>query len=163
MTTTTLFTLAFTGTRYGMTRIQVHILRAALYWIEDQYGTDVNARHGGCIGSDITFHAACVSRNWAVDVFPSTIPNTQGDYKFGDRLHIHKPAPPLQRNTTIIRSANMVIATPNEDYERLRSGTWSTIRKVRTAQLPLLLILPSRGHVCEWPMSQFSGLRKELD
>jgi len=101
--------------------------------------------HGGCIGADAEFddmarklhyfdhavvHPCILVDKWAF------IPTTDNDY-------ILTVKPPLVRNQDIVEDSDVVIATPKEDHETLRSGTWATIRYARKAGKPLCIILPN--------------------
>jgi hypothetical protein len=41
---------------------------------------------------------------------------------------VHLPLPYLARNKVIVHHTEMMVAAPNGRVERLRSGTWSTVR-----------------------------------
>jgi hypothetical protein len=48
----------------------------------------------------------------------------------------------LERNTEIVKACDVLIATPKEQDEVLRSGTWATIRRARKYDKKLAVIFP---------------------
>jgi len=45
----------------------------------------------------------------------------------------------MKRNDLIQKSADVLVAHPESEFEQIYSGTWSTIRRFRKAQKPVLL------------------------
>lgn len=117
--------LTFTGTQQGMTLLQFVEIIGILRRLQPKM-----LHHGGCIGADKQVH-------WLItNFFPDT------------RLHIHysnikektsgnlpirggdkmtSSLPPLIRNQQMVDISGWVIGAP-AGRERLRSGTWSTLR-----------------------------------
>lgn len=97
--------------------------------------------HGDCIGWD--YAAACWVaeniRDCVIHKYPSNLRATQAN---GPGAFMAEPAPPLERNTTIVRVSQIMVACPKEASEQLRSGTWSTVRRARKAGRPLVGIEP---------------------
>jgi predicted Rossmann fold nucleotide-binding protein DprA/Smf involved in DNA uptake len=52
------------------------------------------------------------------------------------------PLDPLVRNKVIVNISDVILATPFEDKEVMRSGTWSTIRYARKVGKTPIIILP---------------------
>ena len=55
---------------------------------------------------------------------------------------IHEPKRYLARNKDIVRDSELLVATPGEETEHLRSGTWSTVRFARKLGRVVWVILP---------------------
>ena len=54
----------------------------------------------------------------------------------------------LSRNKDIVRDTEMLVATPGEDNEQIRFGTWSTVRFARKLGRPVWVILPNGNVDC---------------
>lgn len=57
-------------------------------------------------------------------------------------VYMHKVTEPLKRNRLMVDDASLVVATPAENSEVLRSGTWATIRYAVTRGKKLHIIMP---------------------
>ena len=64
-------------------------------------------------------------------------------------LVVHTPKDYLERNHDIVDETDMLIATPGEEQEVQRSGTWATIRYARKQKRTILTIYPS-GRALFW-------------
>lgn len=113
--------ISFTGSKLGITPEQDIALDFLL-----SISKGCILRHGGCKGADERAHALGLKYELNIEVFPSNIERWQGDY--GGATVVHPPAPPLERNHTIVDSSEILLATPRKVDEVLRSGTWATIR-----------------------------------
>jgi hypothetical protein len=133
--------LAFTGTRRGMTDRQLSIVEGLI----EQHRPDI-AVHGGCLGADDEFHTLCIRFNIPfVEVFPSNIP-TMRALCIGSKytiVSVAAPQPPLDRNWDIVRKADLLIACPDTELERVRSGTWATVRISSRLDIPCLVVAPT--------------------
>lgn len=127
--------LGFTGTQEGMTIYQImwaHDLTAMLQ--------PKHVHHGDCIGADEQFHAMC--RNLANPPIIHVHPPTNSKKRaFCDGDVVYAPAPYLKRNKHIVQMSDVLIATPKEEEEVLRSGTWSTYRYAKSRGLDIYLVL----------------------
>lgn len=132
--------LGFTGTQGEMTSFQRVILFSYLKQIMPEW-----VHHGCCIGSD----AYCNMRARELGIktwgHPSNIvakvaPGLELDM-------VDAPKAPLVRNGIIAR-CEYLLATPKQDHEVLRSGTWATIRTARSIGRPGRIILPD-GYVVD--------------
>jgi hypothetical protein len=47
----------------------------------------------------------------------------------------------------IVVESELLIATPKEVKEQLRSGTWATVRRARKVGIPIILITPDGGTI----------------
>ncbi len=60
-----------------------------------------------------------------------------------------KPFPYLVRNKHITMTTGLLIATPAENHQVLRSGTWSTVRYADKNDAKVWVIGPN-GHDLDW-------------
>ncbi len=142
--------IGFTGTQDGMTLHQSRALKALLCEIQPG-GVD----HGDCVGSDAEFHRICRTLGYFITVHP---PTKGGKRAFCEGDLVLPPAEYLIRNKNIVNRTKMLIATPKDFVEELRSGTWATIRYARKLRRTVYIIWPSGkvqkeigGQVCPTP------------
>ena len=129
----------FTGTRDGMTEAQGAALRALLLDLKE---ADNEFHHGDCVGADAQAHDIAASLGFFIVVHPP-MSGSKRAYKSGG---VVRPALPyLCRNREIVWAASVLIATPKEDAEVRRSGTWSTVRFAQKTSVPLYIIYPNGG------------------
>jgi hypothetical protein len=147
--------LGFTGTLRGMTHEQKAI--AELRIVELRPSVFI---HGGASGADTDAHCIIIDRIPGFD-FPHTIEIYPEDsplrrrhqyWRFpehriaakasGRDFILHNPDKPLARNLTIVQRCDHLLATPDSHEEKLRSGTWATIRYARKAGKPHTIIWP---------------------
>jgi hypothetical protein len=126
--------VGFTGTQAGMSIGQMGALGATLDYLATLPNPD-GVRifvHGDCIGADAEAHAlVCALNNWQIEIRPG-----DNDHKRAfcqGASHIYKPAANLYRNRAIVKQCEFVIAAPSGLVERVRSGTWMTVRETRKA------------------------------
>lgn len=129
--------IGFTGTRRGMTAKQVseviHFLASRKTDERDEF------HHGNCIGSDeeANIHARLLGY-WSVAHPPTD--NVLESKKLS--CAYREPKDFLVRNVDIVMDTDILIVTPFEMEEVLRSGTWATYRAARRLNKPIKLILP---------------------
>lgn len=133
--------VGFTGTQRGMNDEQKRLLRSALefYW----YKLDEGERwfhHGLCLGADEQADQIAQEIGWSRWGHPSTITEKQAEIVC-ERME--SPLPPLTRNLEIVRASNVVLATPWEEFEQRRSGTWATVRYAVREETPVTIITPN--------------------
>ena len=132
--------IGFTGTQQGMTAHQKARLVSVLTWLwPDSDETVWQFHHGDCVGAD--FEAASIAKQlgfWIV-AWPPEITTKRAYFASHD---IHDAAPYLQRNHDIVDATERLIATPKEEEEVLRSGTWATIRYARKLKRSIDIIWP---------------------
>ena len=116
--------LGFTGTRKGMSAIQLKKFAELLCELKP-----TEFHHGGCEGADTE------ASNWiagSAGVFvvchPPADKRAIGDY-FADQVSVEKDY--LSRNRDIVDATDCLVATPKEDFDVVRSGTWYTVRYAR--------------------------------
>lgn len=139
--------VGFTGTRRGMTPAQRATVGAMLHLL----GPDLEVHHGAARGADEDFVRLVRERHGER---PHVVAHPASGVRPGD---VSQPAlaasdrvmparPPLRRNRSgIVAAYGELIATPAEATERLRSGTWATVRYARAAGLPVYLVNPEGG------------------
>lgn len=138
--------LSFTGTRAGMT---VQQRREVLeVW---QHGPPTEIHHGVCIGSDEEFHNILLRvrpKYWPQKVYMHWPTNRSATFLpkipagFSGTVINCEPKPYLERNGDIVRAGTLLLATPAEFKEELRSGTWATIRLARRLRKSIVIVWP---------------------
>ena len=129
--------MGFTGTQLGMTRAQKSEVARVLV---NAKATEVH--HGDCIGADAEFHdiVRMVDPKIKIHVHPPAEDKKRA-FKRGDVLYPAKPY--LERNHDIVDACEILIATPAQKNEVLRSGTWATIRYARKIKRSTIIITPN--------------------
>ena len=126
--------VGFTGSQGGMTKAQRKIVKKFL-------DTEpLTVHHGKCIGSDAQFHTLARPRVREIVVHPCNITSKQANITDYDRTLPVKP--PLVRNKFMVSRIEVLLATPKEDHEVLRSGTWATIRAALKLWKTVIIIWP---------------------
>jgi hypothetical protein len=136
--------IGFTGTRSGLTRDQFN----SLFSLLTEKGVE-EFHHGDCIGADARVH------HLIVDHFPDCkiIIHPPKDSKYRafcwDEKKAHlklcdlRPEKDyLERNQDIVDECDILIATPKEVKEVLRSGTWSTVRYASKVGKSSIIVYP---------------------
>ena len=95
--------------------------------------------HGDCIGADAEAHSIAMSLKLEVLKRPSYLDN-QRAFTEGGQI-IADPERPLVRNKRIVEQCDVLLACPCGP-EKLRSGTWSTVRYARNVGRDGLVIMP---------------------
>lgn len=132
----TKYNIGFTGSRTGMTPLQL----SAIQHYFTEMSEEVNEfHHGDCIGAD--FDAATIV--WSVERYIEIVshPPLSQFYRAWAPAHRSMPAKPyLDRNRDIVDATDILIATPGENEEQVRSGTWSTVRYARSVGKPVHIL-----------------------
>ena len=128
--------IGFTGTQNGMTSYQI----SKTYQVLERYNP-IEVHHGDCIGSDSQFHDIVIGLGIDIVIHPP-INDDKRAFKTG-YLDIFEEREYLVRNKIIVDSCTVLIATPEEPDEVLRSGTWSTVRYARKAEKTVIVIPPA--------------------
>ena len=144
--------IGFTGTKMGMTSEQRDSLMNTL----EELFVDVTIlefHHGVCKGadyeaeqeaiwaflkvskpySDLTIHRHLPINTRHVEEVPLV---TGIEYKDWE------PEEYLDRNHTVVDESNILIATPMQFVEVVRSGTWATVRYARKQDKRIIIIYP---------------------
>lgn len=137
-----MYTVGFTGTQLGMTLYQKPMVVARLQEIKAEHDV-VTAMHGHCIGADDDFGTIAFNQDFTVIVRPGCDVNgntpKRGQSAFDEE---YPPEPYLVRNKKIVDGSDILLATPKEMEEVVRSGTWSTIRYARRIGKPVEIFWP---------------------
>lgn len=128
------YVVGFTGTREGMTLRQKAYVRDALNLLEP-----VEVHHGDCIGADAEFHALCKD-SWPVVIHPPSDPKLRAFC--GSQFDQAPEKPYLDRNRDIVDACDVLIATPKEEWEQSKGGTWYTIRYARQQGVKTIIVWP---------------------
>ena len=129
--------LGFTGTQHGLTEEQMLRLDEYIQRFQPEKGI-----HGDCIGADAQFSALCDSYHVTVEIHPPVDDSKRAFCKAAITFPVK---PYLVRNHDIVDACDKLIACPGGNSERLRSGTWATIRYAK-GKKPIIVIYP-RGNV----------------
>ena len=133
--------IGFTGTQKGMTDFQKHEVSMVLLF--NSYictGVSGEAHHGDCIGADAEFEELAKKEGFTTYAHPASDTGNKRAYCKSDILLPAKPA--LERNKDIVNAVDIMIATPKENHEVLRSGTWATIRYAKKCGWLIHVIYP---------------------
>jgi hypothetical protein len=131
--------IGFTGNRKGFTHAQSKAIDKVFNSLSAQ--TIEEAHHGDCIGSDTDFHFFVRDRyNNAKIVVHPPVNSSMRAFCHGDVIREQKDY--LVRNKDIVKESDLIIATPGEKGEKLRSGTWSTIRDAKRNNKPIIIVFP---------------------
>lgn len=129
--------VGFTGTRRSMTEAQGEKLIDLLtYYRAEEF------HHGDCVGSDAQAHDLVRQHFPSIRIIthPPTSPRFRANCR-GDASE--PPREYMSRNHRIVDISGVLIATPAEAQEILRSGTWATIRYARKVRTPRGIINPN--------------------
>lgn len=134
--------IGFTGTQDGMTSFQMESVEKILQRGKEKGYTDFH--HGDCIGADEQAHSIAIKLGYRVIIHPpinsSKRAYCKGDYHFSKKEYI-------DRNHAIVDASRIMIATPKENTEKLRSGTWATIRYAKKMKKPVMIVYPNRVEI----------------
>lgn len=112
--------IGFTGSRLGLDVEQALAIRKVLIAEHPTYVV-----HGDCVGADAEFHRIAQHLSIPIMLRPSDLPFQRAFSK--GAVKVYDPELPLDRNRKIVDECDILIAAP-DGPERLRSGSWSTIR-----------------------------------
>jgi hypothetical protein len=134
------YCIGFTGTQRGMSLEQKFVFERIIRgYMWDPDNGPYRLYHGDCIGAD--FDAHTIASDWHMDIYIHP-PEIDTKRAFCESLNIYPPAPYLLRNKRIVEMTDLLIATPGEPDEQLRSGTWSTVRYARDLGRTIHIIRP---------------------
>ena len=136
-----LIELGFTGTKQGMTNQQ----RAEVAKLLEMFKPD-RVHHGDCVGSDEEFHKITTRDGYYRHLHPP-INNRYRAFCEGD--YSEKPGEYLERDQEMVDQVQLLIATPDGFKERVRSGTWATVRRARKKGIPIYIVHPNGWVVSE--------------
>lgn len=139
------YKVGFTGTQVGMTVKQAGIIDKFLTELLNKYllithDSPFEFHHGDCIGSDEEAAAIAFEIGYKICCHPPINPTKRAFFHNNDVMYDLKGY--IDRNHDIVDSCDILIATPKEKEEQLRSGTWATIRYARKTGKPVEIIYP---------------------
>lgn len=126
--------VGFSGTQNGTTREQEVWLAQRLLALA---ATELH--HGDCVGADATAHRLGRFLGLRVVIHPPLDESRRAFCPDADEVLPRKPY--LDRNRDIVDACEVLLATP-DGPERLRSGTWSTVRYGRRVGKSVEVRLP---------------------
>ena len=127
--------VGFTGTSLGMAPPQREALAALLL----ELGAS-EVHHGDGVGADAELHAIARGLGLVVVLHPPTDPKKRA---FCRAERVEPERPYLDRNRDIVDASTLLIAAPGEQAgERLRSGTWATVRYAQKRGRRILVVRP---------------------
>jgi hypothetical protein len=139
--------VGFTGTQEGMTDEQKVFFKSLM---REYQPTEFH--HGDCIGSDTEAHdivwdlITLEGMNCKIVVHP---PEDESKRAFaGDQeiaVVVLPPKPYINRNHDIVNATDILVATPRQFTEVVRSGTWATIRYARKSRGGKVMIVRPDG------------------
>lgn len=136
--------LGFTGTRKGMTKLQLRFVRNR---ITGHNGKITRSHHGSCIGSDEEFHDICLLAGIPVEVWPGNVEKLRAPCLKADLYH--EPMDLVERDRKIVDACSVLMAAPRGYKEELRSGTWLTVRYALKQGKLVFVVWPS-GEYQPW-------------
>lgn len=133
--------IGHTGTRNAPTSAQKsavydELLRTEQGW-RGELG-DLEFHHGDCVGTDAFAARVAYAFGYRVVAHP---PSDPGLRSWTNAHETRVPLPYIQRNHVIVDEIEHLIVTP-EGPERLRSGTWATVRYARRLERPMTIVWP---------------------
>jgi len=114
--------IGFTGSRHGMNIEQFNEFKQIILSKEIE-----EFHHGMCVGADKQAHDFIKSEKIKIIGHPPVIKTLIADCECNIYMEEQDY---LDRNKNIVDKTEILIATPNTE-EKIRSGTWSTIRYAR--------------------------------
>jgi hypothetical protein len=128
--------IGFTGTQRGMTAAQKKVFQGMISLYQPS-----GFHHGDCIGADAQAHDIVTEIiGFGIITIHPPIDNRKRAYKKGYKIEEEKSY--LDRNMDIVMASDILIATPKDYEEKVRSGTWATIRYANKARLKTIIIYP---------------------
>jgi hypothetical protein len=131
--------LGFTGTERGMTVDQRVVVDSYLKTLVGEF------HHGDCIGADEQAHNMVNARKGVFIVIHPPEDDTKRAFCLPVYGTLRPTLPYLTRNHDIVDDTDELLATP-AGPERLRSGTWATIRYADKVGKLIRIIHPD-GHL----------------
>ncbi|MCZ8156055.1 MAG: hypothetical protein O9264_08045 [Leptospira sp.] len=142
--------IGITGSRKGLSEKQ----KAAFIKSLAEY-SNVEIHHGDCLGVDDGIHTLLFEEKWEnpkeIQIFIHP-PNDSKQRSFSAKkyegkdilIHSYATMDYLARNQKIVESCDELWAFP-EGPEKVRSGTWATIRFAKKIKKPLRIFLKEGG------------------
>lgn len=132
--------IGVTATRAGLSPAQLDVAHYVFT------SNDVEElHHGDCVGGDAELHDVLLEAepDARVVIHPPDDPRhraycaaREGDAVLEEKYY-------TDRNHDIVDAADVVVAFPSSGREKVRSGTWATIRYARKLAKPLVIVYPT--------------------
>ena len=129
--------VGFTGTREGMTQVQLSTVTRLLLGADEGH-------HGDCVGGDEQFHVICQELAIPIHLHPPEDDRWRAFCPGATR--IEPPRPYLVRDRIIVDMVELLVAAPKEDEEpepMRGQGTWYTVRYARRSIKPFRIVWPN--------------------
>jgi len=124
-----------TGNRGGLSA-QQHL------WLISQIKGARALHHGACVGADTDAHLAARDAGVAIIVHPPTDMRLVELRDTSESLvHWLQPLPYMERNHNIVNACDVLWAFPSGP-ERVRSGTWATVRYAVKNKKTVVIVHP---------------------
>ena len=131
--------IGFTGTQAGVTDYQFDAIATALRSLQTHGFTEFH--NGDCVGADATASVIAGSLGYTIILHPPLNESKRA----WSKCDYSRPAKEyLDRNHDIVDESDFMIATPYNNDEELRSGTWATIRYAIKQKKRILIIYPNK-------------------
>lgn len=131
--------IGFTGTQHGMTQKQ----KESFYCLTNKFNgifEIIIFHNGDCIGADAEAWEIALNNEWKGILHPPIKDHKRAFLE--NAIAIMPPLDYIARNKKIVEASKVLIATPKEFTEQLRSGTWSTIRYAKKRSNKIIIIWP---------------------
>lgn len=128
--------IGFTGTQKGMS---AHQSKEIQFWLKLRLDNISEFHHGDCIGADAQAHGIAKRMGIIIIIHPPDDPRKRA-FCVGAQKHPERPY--LLRNHHIVDECDILLATPKEHEEIIRSGTWATIRHARKERKKVKIFYP---------------------
>lgn len=133
--------VGFTGTQKGMNSIQKGAFRITINQIlKDTEDRLVYLHHGDCFGADEDAHHLAFALGCRIVIHPPLDEKKRAFCKEAFKTYPAKSY--LDRDREIVDFSSRLIATPKEQEESIRSGTWYTIRQARRLNRRHTILFP---------------------
>jgi hypothetical protein len=96
---------------------------------------------GDCIGADAQATGQAQGMGIATVCHPP-LDTSKRAFTTG-HIQVLPPEPYLERNHIMVEAAGVLIATPQQMREVLRSGTWATVRYAHRRRIHVLIVYPT--------------------
>jgi len=136
--------VGFTGTQDGMTPKQFCAVGRRLKKL-NEVSAVTELHHGDCVGADAEVHGIALMdfSNIVLHIHPP-VNERKRAFSLGDekRIVMYEAKEYMDRNHDIVDATEILIATPKEKEEQVRSGTWATFRYGKKRNRDIYVIYP---------------------
>ena len=133
--------IGFTGTREGMSGMQLEAVRQTLERIEARpfQRRLIEFHHGDCIGADQEAARVAAALGMRIITHPPIEAGSRAFTQFSHACDVREAKPYLERNRAIVDECELLVAAPKGPEQR-RSGTWTTVRYARKRGKSVIVI-----------------------